>query len=408
MTHSSISCLLSIIQNLKPDEKLFLVFLLFTAEKTSNPGNFSVIDENGVQLGKRFGFTKEASFRALHKLRNQGLIEETTDQGRLGRPRKMRKIIARGWESGETKRNTFQARLASPCLKLIGHRLKYVGHAGMNNTLFMLLLILTIKADRAGIVAEVSHADLSNYSGIPKSQIQRRIGQLQELGLIAEIIPGLVEGAILGKPNSIYYLNLNHRTFENTGMGAEKIAVRGKGCASTEVDQLVMKLGNPGINDRLASVTHHASTPPNIKMTQISPGSWVTNAPDALRRPAAKMYIQCAIERYASALLGNPNSILSEQEWRQAQDHATEEFVRTLTGRRPHAVTTSSEYRRMFFSLCADLEELAHQLASLCLQLGNLPKRSGSTDAKNIAYRILPSGTGKRAEIRLERIKLGT
>jgi len=52
------------------------------------------------------------------------------------------------------------------------------------------------------------------------------------------------------------------------------------------------------------------------------------------------------------------------------------------------------------------LEELAHQLASLCQKLGKLPKHSGSPDEKNITYRILPSDTGKRTEIRLERIKL--
>jgi DNA-binding Lrp family transcriptional regulator len=409
--HSSLQCLNSIIPNLKPDEKLFLILMLFTSESTTSPGSFGSVRENGAQLGTRFRFTKEASFRALHKLRDQGLIEEITEQGRLGRPRKLRKVVAGSWRGDINDQDFFRARLVKQSFNLISNRLKYPKHAaqaGLSNSLFMLLLILLAKADHSGVVSTTSQSKLSEYIGLPKSQMQRRLSQLQELGLITEVVPGLVEGAVLGKPNSIYYLNLNHPILRATGIQAEPIPIQGKGCTTTEMDQLAMKLGHPGLRDRLASAAEHAETPTGIKETRISPGSWEQNAPDLLRRAAAKLYTQSVIERYAAKLLSNPNSILSASEWRNEQDHASEDFVQELTGERPTAVKKSGEYSRMFYSLCADLEELSHQLASLCIRVGKLPKRASPMSAPITTYRILPSGTGKRSEIRLERIDLRT
>lgn len=409
--HSSLQCLNSIIPNLKADEKLFLILMLFISESTTSAGSFALVRENGIQLGKRLRFTKEASFRALHKLRNEGLIEEITEQGWLGRPRKLRRAVAGSWRGNINNQDFFRARLVKQSFNLISNRLKYpnrAAQAGLNNSLFMLLLILLAKADHSGVVSTTSQSKLSEYTGIPRPQMQRRLSQLQELGLITEIVPGLVEGAVLGKPNSIYYLNLNHPTLRATGIQAEPIPIQGKGCTSTEMDQLAMKLGHPGSRDRLASAAQHAATPTSIKKTRISPGSWEQNAPDLLWRPAAKLYTQCVIERYAAKLLSDPSSILSESEWRNAQDHASESFVQELTGGRPTAVKKSGEYSRMFYSLCADLEELSHQLASLCIRVGKLPKRASTLNTPMTTYRILPSGIGKRSKIRLERITLRT
>ena len=409
--HSSLQCLSSIIPNLKADEKLFLILMLFASESTTSAGSFESIRENGVQLGKRLRFTKEASFRALHKLRSEGLIEEITEQGRVGRPRKLRKVVAGTWRGDVNNQDFFRARLVKLSFVLISNRLKYpkrAAQAGLNNSLFMLLLILLAKADHSGVVSTTSQSKLSEYTGIPRPQMQRRLCQLQEIGLITEIVPGLVEGAVLGKPNSIYYLNLNHTILQATGIQAEPIPIQGNGCTSTDIDQLAMKLRHPGLHDRLTSAAQHAATPTGIKKTGISPGSWEQNAPDLLRRPAAKLYTQCVIERYAAKLLSGPSSILSESEWRNAQDHATEDFVQELTGERPTAVKKSGEYSRMFYSLCADLEELSHQLASLCIRVGKLPKRASTVSTPITTYRILPSGTGKRSEIRLERITFRT
>ncbi|OHY79476.1 helix-turn-helix domain-containing protein [Marinobacter sp. AC-23] len=390
-------------------KSFFFILLLFASESAIHAGSFALIKENGLHLAKRFRFTKEAAFRALHKLMDQELLSEIAEQGPKGRPRKLRKIGSVGWEKGKGERSPFQPRLLKQSLKLISNRLKkprLVEQAGMNNTLFMLLLVLLTRADRSGVVATSSQADLSKYAGIPRSQVQRRINQLQELGVIAETIPGLVEGAILGKPSSVYFLDLNHPVLRDTGIRTEQISIRGKGCTSTEINQVAMKLGHPGRNDRLASAAQHAATPPGMKRTRISPGSWEQNAPAFLKRPAAKLYTQCVIERYAAKLLSNPISILSESVWRNAQDHATEDFVHELGGGRHTTVTKSHEQRRMFYSLCADLEELSHQLASLCLRMGKLPKRASTLNTPNTTYRILPSGTGKRSEIRLERITL--
>jgi DNA-binding Lrp family transcriptional regulator len=376
-----------------------------------SPGNLVLVRESGVQLGKRFRFTKEASFRALQKLRDQGYLDEIMEQGRLGRPRKLRKVVAGSWRSNESNQDLFRARLVIQSFNMINNRLKHpklTEQAGMSNSLFMLLLILLANADHSGVVSTTSQTQLSKYTGIPKPQMQRRICQLQELGLISEIIPGLVEGAVLGKPNSIYYLDLNHPVLRGTGIQAEPIPIKGKGCTSTEMDQLAMKLGQPGLNDRLESAAQHAATLPGIKKTRISPGSWEQNAPELLRRPAAKLYTQCVIERYAAKLLSDPISILSESEWRNAQDHATENFVQELTGGRPITVKKSDYHIRMLYSLCADLEELSHQLASLCIRMGNLPKRANALGTPITNYRILPSGTDKRSEIRLERITLRT
>jgi predicted transcriptional regulator len=408
-TQPAIRCLLSRTPYLKPDDKLFFVFVLSLSERALNPGHFNLIAENGVQLGKRFGFTKEASFRALQKLRDNGLIEELADQGKSGRPRKLRKVVFGRLESGGTNLEVSRATLVQRGARLLSHRLRYGNHnayAGMKNAIFLLLLILIIKSNCAGIVAKASHADLSALTGIPRSQVQRRLTQLQELGLIEAIIPGLVDGSLLGKPCSIYYLNLRHPLLEATGVSVEPLIIKGKGCTSPEIDQLAMKLGHPGLRDRLASAAKHAAVPTGIKKTRISPGSWEQNAPDLLRRPATKLYTQCVIERYAAKLIGNPNSILSASEWRNEQDHATEDFVQELTGERPTAVKKSREYSRMFYSLCADLEELSHQLASLCIRVGKLPKRASTASTPIITYRILPSGIGKRSEIRLERITL--
>lgn len=409
LTQPAIRCLLSSTPYLKADEKLFFVFLLCVSERVMNPGHFNLIAESGVQLGKRFGFTKEASFRALQKLRDNGLVEELADQGKLGRPKKLRRVVFGSWESGGTNLEISRATLVQRSHRLLSHRLRYGNHnaySGLNNAVFLLLLILIIKSDCAGIVAEPSHADLSALTGIPRSQVHRRLTQLQELGLIEAIIPGLVDGAILGKPSSIYYLNLRHPLLEATGMSVESIPIQGKGCTSTEINQVAIKLGQPGMNDRLASAAQHAATHLGTKNTRISPGSWEQNALDLLRRPAAKLYTQCVIERYAAKLLSNSNSILSESEWRNAQDYASEVFVQELIGKRSTALKKSDEHSRMLYSLCADLEELSHQLASLCVKMGKLPKRASSLNTPNTAYRILPSGTGKRSEIRLERITL--
>lgn len=405
--HSSIRCLQSIIPNLKADEKLFLILVLSTSESTINPGEFALIRETGVQLGKRFRFTKEASFRALHKLRDQKLIDEITEQGRIGRPRKVRKLIARSWEGKERNRDVFRAGLINQSYRLISNRLKHpklAEQTGINNTLFMLLLVLLSKADRSGVVTTSSQAELSEYTGIPRSQVQRRTYQLQELGLIAEIIPGLVEGAILGKPNSIYYLNLDHPILKNTGIRTDPVPIRGKGVSSTEIDQVVMKLGHPERNDRLSSAAELAASPLGMKRTQISSGSWEQNAPDFLKRPAAKLYAQCVIERYAAKLISAPTSINSASEWRNAQDRASGDFVHELKGGRTNAMSRNVEDSRMFYSLCADLEELSHQLASQCLKIGKLPNRPSPLGTTPPVYRILPSRTSKRFEIKLERI----
>jgi DNA-binding Lrp family transcriptional regulator len=409
--HSSLQCLYSIVPNLKADEKLFFILMLSISESSMSLGNLALVRESGVQLGKRFGFTKEASFRALKKLREQGYVDEIMEQGLLGRPRKLRKVVAGSWRSNESNQDLFRARLVTQSFNMINNRLRHpklAEQAGVSNSLFMLLLILLAKADYSGVVATTSQSKLSQYTGIPRPQMQRRIYQLQELGLITEIIPGLVEGAVLGKPTSIYYLDLNHPVLRDTGIQAEPISIKGKGCTLTEIDELAMKLGHPGLNDRLSSAAQHAATPPGIKKTRISPGSWEQNAPDLLRRPAAKLYTQSVIERYAAKLLSDPNLILSESKWRSAQDHATGDFVQELTGERPTAAKKSGEYSRMFYSLCADLEELSHQLASLCIRVGKLPKRASTVSTPITTYRILPSGTGKRSKIRLERITLRT
>ena len=141
-----------------------------------------------------------------------------------------------------------------------------------------------------------------------------------------------------------------------------------------------------------------------MKRTRLSPGSWEQNAPDFLKRPAAKRYAQFVIERNAAKLLADPNSILSASEWRDAQDQATRDFVDELTRGQTSKTHRDAENDRMFYSLCADLEELSHQLASLCLKVGKLRKRPSPVGTPPVTYRILPSGTDERTEIRLEQI----
>jgi DNA-binding Lrp family transcriptional regulator len=408
-TPAAIRCALSIISNLKADEKFFLICLILSTERVSTPGDFVLIEKSGVLLAKSFRFTKEASFRALSKLTEHRFIAESTDQGKLGRPRKFRKIIDRSWERGETTREVLQTNLVEQASKLISHRLKYgnrAEYALINNALFMLLIILVLKADRAGVIIGTSQADLSRYSGIPRPQIQRRIKQLQELEIITEIIPGLVEGKILGKQSSIYYLNLNHPALASMEMPTEPMPIAGKGFSTLEIDQIIMSFGHTGLHDRLAIAEQHASTTPGLKMTRISSGSWKENAGDALNRVDSRLHLQSAIERFAAKLLANPNLILSESHWRRAQDYASADFVFEITGRRPSTIKMNKNNRHMFYSLCADLEELAHQLASVCLRIGKLPRRLSRVESRNTVYRILPSGIGTRTEIKLEKVKL--
>lgn len=408
---ASIRCALSVNPYLKADEKLFFILLLFSSESVLHPGNFALIKENGIQLAKRFRFTKEAAFRALQKLKDQDLLSEITEQGPKGRPKKLRKIGALNWEKWKGESSPFQSGLLGQSFQLISIRLKkpeLVEQAGMNNTLFMLLLVLLSRADRSGVVATSSQAKLSEYTGIPRSQVQRRINQLEELGILAGVVPGLVEGAILGKPSSVYFLDLNHPILRETGIRADQIPIRGNGSAQTEINQLATRVGRPGLNDRLASVTHHAATPIGMKRTRLSAGSWEQNAPDFLKRPAAKRYAQFVIERNAAKLLADPNSILSASEWRDAQDHATRDFVDELTRGQTSKTHRDAENDRMFYSLCADLEELSHQLASLCLKVGKLPKRPSPVGTPPVTYRILPSCTDERTEIRLEQIITST
>jgi len=404
---SSVRCLLSCTPDLKADEKLFLIFLLAISEGASNPGRFSQIESNGEQLGIRFRFTKTASFRALKKLKQAGMIDEVTNQGRIGRPRKLREIVPRSWETEKTNQNVVKAVLSSQCSRLISNRLRRLrlfDQTGSSNALFLLLLVLVGKADQSGVINTASHATLSRYTGIPQQQIQRRINRLQELNIITDVIPGLVEGSFLGKPSSIYYLNFQHPVFKNTGVSVEPIEIRGKGSTSIEINRIAMKLGCPGLNDRLASSAEHAQKPLGLKMTAISPGSWEQNAPAVLNRPAAKLFTQCVIERYAAKLLGDPISIRSASEWRSVRDRATNNFILELTGKPFNTMQNLDEHKHMFYSLCADLEELSHQLASLCLQKGKIPKRGNSWGAPITTYRILPSGIEHRSKIRLERI----
>lgn len=409
--HSSIRCLLSYTPELKADEKLFLIFLLAITEGAGSLGRFRQIESNGVQLGKRFRFTKTASFRALKKLQQAGIIDELTNQGRVGRPRKLREIVPRSWETGKTNQNVFKAVLSSQCSRLISNRLKHLRlfeQTDSSNALFLLLLVLVGKADQSGVINTASHATLSRYTGIPHQQIQRRINRLQELNIITDVIPGLVEGSFLGKPSSIYYMNFQHPIFKNTGVSVEPIEIKGKGSTSVEINQIAMKLGYPGRNDRLASSAEHAANPHGLKRTAISPGSWEQNAPALLNRPAAKLYTQCVIERYAAKLLGDPNSIRPASEWRNVHDRASDDFIFDLIGKPPNTLKKSDGHKHMFYSLCADLEELSHQLASLCLQKGKVLNRGSILDPSITTYRILPSGIGQRSEIRLEQVTFRT
>lgn len=409
-TYSSIRCLHSPTPDLKADEKLFLILLLVTTEEPNNSSRFSQIESNGEQLGTRFRFTKTASFRALKKLEQMGMVTTLTDQGRIGRPKKIREIVPGSWETGKTNQNAFKAALSSQCSRLINNRLRDLHlfeQVGSSNALFLLLLVLVGRADQSGVISTASHATLSHYTGIPLQQIHRRINRLKELNIIAEVIPGLVDGSFLGKPRSIYYLNFQHPIFKNTGISVEPIEIKGKGCTSIEINQIAIRLGFPGRNDRLASAQEHFSTPAGLKRTAISPGSWEENAPAIINRPAAKLYTQCVIERYAAKLLSDPNSILSSIQWRNDQDRASGDFMFHLLGGPTRSMKKSKEHLHMFHSLCADLEELSHQLASVCLRMGKLPKRRSALGTYNTVYRILPSGIEQRSEIRLERITFG-
>lgn len=396
----------SVLPKIKADTKLFLVLMLAEGCSSIEGSEQNLIRKSGLDLCRQFRFTKDRTFSSLKQLEEQGFIESITQPGRLGRPHKFRRVVSGKVVNGGARLKVIKAELEVPCRRLIERRHQSPKEFNIGNALFMLLLVLLMEADQTGVVDGASHANLSAQSGIPKNQIPRRLKQLQEADLIVDVVPGLVEGAVLGKPNSIYYLNLDHAYLKLVGLSAKPIPVSGKGCDFPEVRQLVQSMHHRELNERLADATEAAKGPIQNKMTKFNPHSWARNAPHALDRASTRLYIQSVIERYAARLLNNPDRIRSATKWRETQDHASGDFTHLITKNRPSVRQANTPQGIMILRLYADLEELSHQLAQICRDQAKLPRTRLLKDYGTTAYRILPSGTENRSAILLEKITI--
>ncbi|PAU77700.1 hypothetical protein CK501_14670 [Halovibrio salipaludis] len=399
-----ISVIHSRIPFLKADEKLLLILVVGMLEPRLEISRWNVLTDSAPQLAKRLGFSKELAFSCFRKLEESGIVEAVFDQGRVGRPRKFRAVVPRSWDDGETLLRTRKSCLNAICFNLIESRLMEPNSFPLKNSLLMLTLALLAESDDTGVVAQSSHSDLSKLTGIPKAQISRRLRQLKTAGVIAENIPGLLAGSFLGQANSIHYLNLEHPVLTGAGMESHPLPIKGRAIEQPEIDQILKRRGAPGPDDRLSSAEKAAKEDPiPRKVSAISPESWEENAGDALNHEPSKRYLQAAIERHAAKLIGNPLSIMPKGLWREQQDVAANEFIETLLGPAYSAAKVDSTHTRMFYRLCADLEELAHHLADTCLKKRSELERT-KRDSPDSHYRILPSGHLKRPTLRLERV----
>lgn len=402
MQHSpELAVLHSNLPSLKPEEKLFLVLLLALLKPSADgSGEWRVFECSSVEAGQKLGFSKEASLKSIKKLREAGMVKEVLEQGLIGRPKKYWAINPGSWQDEASLYELRRSVMGPICVRAIQARLHKPAQAVLKNSLLMLALALLSKADSSGIVVS-SHDELRRITGIPKSQVARRLEQLRGAHFLADSVPGLVDGEFLGHVRSVHYINLKHALFKETGVFTEDFTFSTR--SIPEMEQLCLSLPNSNWNDRLSSATQAYTGDVTFKNTRISPGSWKENAMAAIERPASKNYIQSAIERYAANLLDEPNSLMTYSQWRNQTDSARTEFVGLLLGTtRPPSRSRDPE-TQMFYQLCTDLEELSHELAIKCYRQIK-PIKQPSAYSNFTSYRILPSGANTRSKIRLERI----
>lgn len=377
-----IKVLRHIFEGWEPETKLLYLFLLKLSAPFAEDQKRHTIGIPGEKLASMAGFSKKKCFEALRTMSEAGFIEELPVQGRIGRPRKVRRI------------STERLLVIQPVLtsgipswvidQMLSDRLNEKTQRPLSNAEFLLILVLAANANSAGICIGLSQLDISKLTGIPKQQVPRRVRQLTEKNLIAAVVPGTAEKTLTGIVSSTYYLDLASPLFRQAGTRTTSLCIP-RTSGISEIDRLKNAVAaSPPYNPNLRVMSSQWSSG-LMKQSSISTHDWRRFFDETIRRLDVSRFLQAGIERYAAYLIHQPNKIMPAIQWRRISPLASSEFMNLMLGRteQSHKLKEPEVLGAM-----ADLEELAHNLASLCLK--HLNKKS-DFDNKNCHHRILPS-----------------
>lgn len=402
----STNIVLTQLAELNDRSKLFLLLLVAKNEARQGQSLSTPIYETGLELSRKLGISKGATFAALKELESLGIVESFSVTEGVGRPRKLRKLISDSW-GREVLLKAVNAPLTPVCEKVITGRLRASNKFPLANSLFMLLLVLLMHSDLRGIISRLSHTEFSELTGIPKQQIPVRLKQLRKRGLLKETVHGLVDGDLLGPVKSVYYLNMEHPLLMSAGLKSTPLTLKRGNIPGVEIQQLTSFVGQRLPQERLTNpeASLQRKEIPN-KIRRLNPSSWKTNARNILARESARQYLQSAVERHAAYLLDNPRKINDRTEWRESKDICSSEFLECIAHQSLPFYANDPARMAMRRQLLADLEELSHGLAQYCLQCLKMQGINLTETTPGTHYRILPSQEKIRKEIRLELIEI--
>lgn len=98
---------------------------------------------------------------------------------------------------------------------------------GLNRVNRLLMAALLCGADRFGVVRNLGTVQICKATGLTKERLRNRLKTLMDQGLIRSYIPGLSSPVLSVKRKSIYYLNLNHAQFDESGQATSILEVTG-------------------------------------------------------------------------------------------------------------------------------------------------------------------------------------
>lgn len=98
---------------------------------------------------------------------------------------------------------------------------------GLNRVNRLLMATLLCGADRFGVVRNLGTVQICKATGLTKERLRNRLKTLMDQGLIRSYIPGLSSPVLSVKRKSIYYLNLNHAQFDESGQATSILEVTG-------------------------------------------------------------------------------------------------------------------------------------------------------------------------------------
>lgn len=112
---------------------------------------------------------------------------------------------------------------------------------GLNRVNRLLMAALLCGADRFGVVRNLGTVQICKATGLTKERLRNRLKTLMDQGLIRSYIPGLSSPVLSVKRKSIYYLNLSHAQFEESGQATSILEVKG-GDMSLAGPELLQKI----------------------------------------------------------------------------------------------------------------------------------------------------------------------